>query len=378
MTAAGFIEIVLRDGEQQLGEIVSEWRELAASIETSSYFQTPDWVLAWWADQGRPRTILGLWRDHAGRLEAVAFLSELREPVRHGFPFAIPIVTNSGSGRPHSADRCGWPVLPHRVAEVRDWAATHGRRRSLLLRHLDHRSSGVQCVPPGARLVLTTSCPALELAGDGSEVPMSKSLAKHLRRYERRLAAKGVTYTWTPPEQMTPDAVDLLFALHSSSRSRRGDSSFTPDLHAAFQRRLVGAARPGCGPAMAIAWHEGHPIGINYGFVWRDTFYAYQQGWDVSYATLRLGTVLKGETIRLARKHGLRSFDFLRGVESHKYSWGAIDVVDETWLLRRGAGGRLLEWKYRLARADQARDLRRTASARPRAKSVVAPGSRLP
>ena len=108
MTAAGFVEIVLRDGEQQLGEIVSEWRELAASIETSSYFQTPDWVLAWWADQGRPRTILGLWRDHAGRLEAVAFLSELREPVRHGFPFAIPIVTNSGSGRPHSADRCGW------------------------------------------------------------------------------------------------------------------------------------------------------------------------------------------------------------------------------------------------------------------------------
>jgi CelD/BcsL family acetyltransferase involved in cellulose biosynthesis len=129
---------------------------------------------------------------------------------------------------------------------------------------------------------------------------------------------------------------------------------------------------------MTTASHEGHPIGINYGFVWRDTFYAYQQGWDLSYATLRLGTVLKGETIRLAHAHGLRSLDFLRGVESHKYSWGATDVVDETWLLSRGPSGRLLEWKYRLARADQARDARRIGSAGPRAKSVVARAQLLP
>ena len=187
----------------------------------------------------------------------------------------------------------------------------------------------------------------------------------------------GVTFTWTPPEEMTPDAVDLLFALHASSRSRRGGSSFTPDLHAAFLRRLIAAGRPGCGPAMTIASHNGHPIGINFGFVWRDTFYGYQGGWDVSYAKLRLGTVLKGETIRLAQMNGLRSIDFLRGIEPHKYSWGATDVVDETWLLPRGPSGWLLEQKYRLARADQARDVRHTNDPRPHtdAKPVIDPGA---
>ena len=125
MTDSGFEEVALRDGQRQLGRVVAEWRDLAASIEGSSYFQTPDWVLGWWEDCGRPPTLVGLWRGASGCLEAVAFLSKLREPLRHGFPVTIPVVTNSGSGRPHSADRCGWPVLPHRVAEVRDWAATH-------------------------------------------------------------------------------------------------------------------------------------------------------------------------------------------------------------------------------------------------------------
>src|SRR5438445_11384337 len=43
---SGFEEVELRDGERQLGRVVGEWRALAASIEGSSYFQTPDWVRA--------------------------------------------------------------------------------------------------------------------------------------------------------------------------------------------------------------------------------------------------------------------------------------------------------------------------------------------
>ena len=81
----------------------------------------------------------------------------------------------------------------------------------------------------------------------------------------------GVTFTWTPPEEMTPDAVDVLFALHASSQSLRGGSSFTPELHADLQRRLIAAGGPGCGPAMVIATHQERPIGIDYGFAWLTT-----------------------------------------------------------------------------------------------------------
>jgi len=166
----------------------------------------------------------------------------------------------------------------------------------------------------------------------------------------------GVTFAWTPPERMTPDAVDLLFALHASSRSGRGASSFKPEVQGDLQRRLVASSTKGCGPAMVIATCRERPIGIDYGFVWRDTYHAYQGGWDASYAKLRLGSVLMQETIRLARINGFGTIDFLRGIEAYKYRFGASDVVDETWLLPRGPSGRLLEWKYRLARAAQAGD----------------------
>jgi len=361
---SGFSEIALRDGWRQLGEVVAEWRDLAARVEGSSYFQTPDWVLSWWEDRARPPTAIGLWRDGAGRLEAVACLSRLREPLWRRLPLSIPVVTNSGSGRPHSADRCGWPALPHRVAEVREWARAQRRHGSLLLRHVDQRS-GQRCVPADAHLVLTTRGPVLKTAGDGSVVPGSRHLAREFPRYRRKLEQMGVTFAWTPPERMTPGAIDELFRLHASSRAGRGPSSFTPELHGDFQRRLVAAARPGCGPAMATAVApDGRLIAADYGFVWRDTFYDYQTGWDASYAKLRVGKVLRGETIRLAQCNGLRSVDLLRGVEPYKYAWGASDVVDETWLVPRGPSGWFLERKFQLVRAEQARDARLAARQR--------------
>ena len=238
----------------------------------------------------------------------------------------------------------------------------------------------MQCVPPGAyyaRLVLTTACPVREVTCDGSVLPTSRSLATDLRRYRRRLEAMGVTFTWTPPEQMTPDAVDLLFALHASSRSRRGGSSFTPDLHAAFLRRLIAAGRPGCGPIMAIASHNGRPIGINYGFVWRDTFYGYQGGWDSSYAKLRLGTVLKGrdDPARPNEWVPLDRFPARRRAPQ-------VLVERRTSLTRRGcchaaraAGSSNGSTN---SRADQAREARHTNDLRPHtdANPVGDPGAR--
>jgi len=47
-------EVIQLANLEQLGSRIDEWRDLAARIEGSSYFQTPDWVLTWWEDAGRP------------------------------------------------------------------------------------------------------------------------------------------------------------------------------------------------------------------------------------------------------------------------------------------------------------------------------------
>ena len=368
-------EVIQLTNLEQLGSRIDEWRDLAARIDGSSYFQTPDWVLTWWEDAGRPPAEMAFWRSPAGTLEAVAYLAQARERLVRQLPFTVRITTNLGSGRPHSADHCGWPAMPHRVPDVQRWVATHHWSSAILLRHLDH-DTGVPCVPQGARLVLRTPCPRLYIADDTDRRQRSKNLRQHIARCQRKFAEEGVTFSWIPPESMTTSAIDDLFTLSESRRSLKGSSSFLRERAADFHRRLVAWNGIGRGSAMVLAVRDGQPVGVAYGFVWRDVFYNYQGGWDATWAHLSLGTVLESEMIRFARLHGLHCIDFLRGRELYKYRFGAVDKTDESWLLPRGIGGWLIARKYQIVGAQHAwrEARRRRGSDRAReSPSVTAP-----
>lgn len=338
--------------------VIDEWRALAARIESSTYFQTPDWVLNWWEDVGRPATDVALWRAADGRLEAVAYLTRSRERIHRRDPLALFVAVNSGSGT-HSGDHCGWPVMAHRLADVRRWLAAHHERTSLLLRSLDP-DSGVPCLPSGGRRVLTTTCPRLAIPEDPSGLPISSNFRQQLNRYRRKQDRAGLTVEWHPSGTLTAEAIDTLFTLHESRRSLRGYSSFMRERHAGFQRRLIAWSGAGRGPAMVLARCDGEPVGALYGYSWRDTFSYLQGGWKAEWEPLRLGYRLVHEAIQLAGSDGARWFDFLRGDESYKYRFGAEDRLDETWLFPRGSSGVLTDWKFALIRARRAR-LRRRA-----------------
>ena len=368
-------EVVKLSDVGQLGSRIDDWRDLAARIEGTSFFQTPAWVLNFWEDTGRPPAEIAFWRNTSGMLEAVACLVETRERLVHKLPVMVRITTNLGSGRPHSADHCGWPVMPHRVADVQRWIATHHWRNAIELRHLD-QETGVPIVPRGAKRVLTTPCPRLYIEGDPDRGKRSTNMRQQVGRFKRKLERLGVSFTWTPPEAMTTRDIDILFTLSESRRSLKGSSSFVRERFADFHRRLIGWNGVGHGSAMALAICEGRPIGIAYGFVWRDTLYRYQGGWDAAWAHLKLGTVLESETIRLAQLHGLRRVDFLRGRELYKYRFGAVDKMDESWLLPRGFGGWLIGRKFQAVRMQRAwmEARQRDGSASTKKPSATTPG----
>lgn len=345
----------LADGVLSAG-VIDEWRALASRLDSSTYFQTPDWVLNWWEDVGQPSTDLALWRGADGRLEAVAYLTWSRERVHRRDPLALPLAINTGSGM-HSGDHCGWPVMGHRLDDVRRWLAGHHERGSLLLRSLDPES-GVSCLPSGGRRVLTTTCPRLAIPEDISGLPISSNFRQQLNRYRRKQDRAGLSIEWHAAGSLTDDAVGTLFDLHESRRSLSGYSSFVRERHAEFQRRLVAWSGRGRGPAMVLARCEGEPVGVLYGYSWRDTFSYLQGGWKAEWEPLRLGYRLVFEAIRLAGVDGARWFDFLRGDEGYKYRFGAQDRLDETWLFPRGSSGVLTDWKFALIRARRARMLR--------------------
>jgi CelD/BcsL family acetyltransferase involved in cellulose biosynthesis len=336
---------VLTRPEQLLG-VVDDWRRLAAAGD-SSYFVSPDWVLGWWeALGGGVEGEVAIWRDRSGALEAVVPVARVRQRLHPRVPVAVGACTNLGSGA-GAADHCGWPVAPGRAEAVRAWIARKAASGPLLLHDLDPEL-GVPFVPAGARRVGVSACPRLAIPPPGQELELSGKFRKQLRAYARKLEQQGIAFRWVGGEQMTEDLLETVYRLHERRWSLVGGTSSFDRGRAGLQRRLIARGGPGRGPAVVLAERDGQAVGVLYGFLWRDVFAYYQTGWEPEWAAANLGTVLVSEAIRLAGSAGARVFDFLRGAEAYKYRFGATDRVDETWLVPRGARGRLLDLRYRV------------------------------
>jgi CelD/BcsL family acetyltransferase involved in cellulose biosynthesis len=332
---------------EQLGPVAGEWRELAARTPELSYFTTPDWVLGWWETFGDGHAAeIAVWRDRAGRLEAVVALARAGQRIHPRLPVRLPVWTNLGSGV-GGADHCGWPVAADRVQDVRDWIAERTAGAPLVLSNLDP-STGRPFVPAEARRVAVSRCPRLVVPEAGEAIGSSRNLRKQLRAYTRKLLDQGVTFRWIPPGKVSEADLETVFRLHEARWSIAAETSSFDRSRAALHRRLIARAGPGHGPAMLVAERDGHAVGVSYGFLWGEVYAAFQSGWEPEWAASHLGTVMDGETIRAAQAGGARIYDFLRGAEAYKYRFGAADRVDETWLVARGGSGRLLDLRYRL------------------------------
>jgi CelD/BcsL family acetyltransferase involved in cellulose biosynthesis len=337
----------IRTRPEELAGAVEEWRRLAAGCDNTSYFLSPDWVLGWWETLGHGRTAeVAIWRDPSGGLEGIVPLIQVEQRLHRRVPLAVRVWTNMGSGI-GGADHCGWPVLSGRVDHARAWIERKSARAAMLLKDLDPEL-GVPFVPDSARRLTVSACPRLVIPPEGQELAVSSKFRKQLAAYTRKLARQGVEFRWVDPAQMSDSLLETVFRLHERRWSvAQGTSSFTRS-RAALHRQLISRGGPDRGPAVVLAERGGQPVGVLYGFRWRDVFAYYQTGWEPEWAAANLGTVLVSEAIRLAGQAGARVFDFLRGAESYKYRFGAVDRIDETWLVPRGAHGRLLGLQYRV------------------------------
>ena len=338
----------VRSRPEELEDLLDDWRRLAAEVGGTSYFASPDWVLAWWETLGAGTAAeVAVWRGPSGELEAVAALARARQRLHRRLALAVTAWTNLGSG-PGAADHCGWPVRPSRAGEVRAFLQAKAAAAPLLLSELDPET-GAPLVPSGARRVASSACPRLDIPADGQPSPFSSSFRKQLRAYGRKLERRDVKFRWVACQEMTEELLETLFQLHERRFAASGRPTSFDRGRAGLHRRLIARAAPGRGPAMVLAEQDGRAVGALYGFCWGEVFAYYQTGWEPEWADANLGTVLVAEAIRLAGLAGARVFDFLRGAEAYKYRFGATDRVDGTFLVPSGAGGRVLDLRYRLA-----------------------------
>jgi CelD/BcsL family acetyltransferase involved in cellulose biosynthesis len=339
-------EVIDLDGPASLETLDREWLELAGRLDGTSYFQTPDWVLAWWETIARrPATRVAMWRAPGGRLEAVVALSRDRERLHRRLPVAVPVYANAGSGA-GAADHCGWLVSAERADDVGAWVSEAIGGSAVLVRGADPDWSA-QSLPAGARVVDATACPRVELPLADRGAGPSPAFVRQLRRFTRRLEREGVRFEWVPPAHVDEGLLVALFELHAYGRARRGGTTFDMT-QLAFHRRLAERSGLGRGPAAVVARRDESIAGVLYGFWWQDTFAAYQSGWDLRLARHSMGSVLVLHALERAAEEGAHTFDFLRGTEPYKYRFGARDRCDRTWLVSRGPAGALLAARHRV------------------------------
>ncbi len=352
--------VVLTSPEEAAG-VIRPWRRLVESTPGSSYFMSPDWVLAWWELlAGRHDVELAVWQD-GDSVDAVIGLTPYRARWLPRTRLSRRVFTMAGTGA-GAADHCGWAVRPHRRESARVWLSDHLRGATSVLPNLD-RDSDSHTLLSGARAVQQTACPRVRLDG-GDTLPGSAKLRSNVRRAERQLEAAGVEFSWVGSGQVDSSVLEAVIRLHAArSADQSWNTTFTAERRP-FHERLIDRAGPSRGPTAVIAKRGRTIVGVLYGFRWQDQFAHYQSGWDPEFARFSLGSVLVMSAMRLARADGARVFDFLRGQEPYKYRFGAMDRVDTTWLAPRGAAGRILDLQFGMA---DGRSAHRLEDARARA-----------
>src|SRR5215208_3043415 len=310
--------------------LAPEWRELWRRLPAATPFQSPGWLIAWYACF-RP-----------GPLRCVAVIFQRR------LVGLAPFYAEDGPG--------GRRLLPlgisvsdhHDVLVDPMYEAATG---ALLLKHLlQPPYEGTLCCEElredSAALRMwgqsewlrarnsQSACPVLPLVRSfETQIPRHK--LRKLRMARHRIERHGGAII-TPTQDAACGLIAELFRLHAARWTNRGEAGVLADERLRhFHETVLPALLDENLLRLYGLYIGGILAGAYYGFHWRERAYAYLGGFDPAFAYHSPGTVLIGHAIEEALREGASEFHFLRGREAYKYEWGASDRWNARLELRR-------------------------------------------
>ena len=288
---------------EDLAAIGADWLDLWRRSGATP-FQSLMWLLPWWRHFGSNELHAIEFRE-GGRLEALAPLYILRDDSESLGLFL-------GTGISDYLDVLGDAAFMDHIAraDCQVWELQQLRESSPILNAPlpNGWSDNVEDQDP---------CLVLPLA----ELSPSTHFQKKLRYYRRRL--EPVTF-----EEATPDNLNALlqalFDLHAARWQRRDmPGMLADDVIQQFHRDAAKAMLDAGALRMYAMRSADRIVATFYGFADATTVYYYLSGYDPELEKLSPGTVVIAHAIERAQRDGAATFDFLRGAEEYKTSWGA-------------------------------------------------------
>jgi CelD/BcsL family acetyltransferase involved in cellulose biosynthesis len=327
------IEIATITGEHAVADLRREWVELWRTDPVATPFQSPAWLLASWRHFGTPEPLV-LTARAGGELVGLLPLYLLREPgCRKLLPIGVGLSDYVGALLDPAA-----PAVAEKFVEA--IAATPGWDECWLPDLAADGALAMATLPTAldATVVEASPCPVLPLprtpAGLAAVVP--RKTLRDLHQARSRAAAAGGVAIETIGEERLDEALDDLFRLHEQRWRARGepgvcDGARVQSFHRAAAHGLLAAG-------MLRLYRlriGGAVLAVYYGFIAKETAFAYLGGFDPSQPRLSPGMLILAHAIEQAVAEGAQRFDFLRGGEVYKYAWGARDRAKTSLHLRR-------------------------------------------
>ncbi len=328
------MKLEILDNLASLEQTEGEWFAFTSQIEGLTPFQLPAWQLTWWRHFGSGDLHVMVFRQSE---KIVAFIPAFRHVWE-----ARPQITLLGSG---ISDYLDPPIAPSHSAEVVSALRTH------LLEDSDWKILNWQDLSAGtpltalsagnlqARATDDTPCSQITLTGEFEDYwsARSKDLRRNLRRYGHRAEQAGeIEFAVTSKAE---DALlHELVRLHAERWGQRGETGMIEANHsAAFLRHLARQFERLDMLRFFSLCFKDEVVAVSIGFLYRNVLYSYLSAFDPHYDLLGFGRKLLHDSLRHAWKQRYTAWNFCRGEEAYKFSFGATSIPKCRLMLTRAA-----------------------------------------
>ncbi len=309
---------------ERLFQLQFEWTTLIELLSSTTPFQTPEWQLTWWKHFG------------SGNLQALALrdvdqLVGLLPIFRHEWEERRQL-TLIGSG---ISDYLDPPILPTSSLEVlselsyiltidKTWDVCNWQDlcTATPLRLLS------DCVELNVQAQADTVCSAITLNKDFDAYWRERSAdhRRNIARYARKAEAEGAVQ-FSVDNRANPAVLDALIKLHGARWRKQGESgTIAANRSAAFLRDVAEQlSNKDALRLFSLNW-KGQTVAVIFGMAKANVLYGYLSAFDPEWEELGFGRNLLFQSLRYASEHGYDCWNFLRGDEPYKASWGAVPI----------------------------------------------------
>ena len=318
----------------ELEQFRSSWNHLLQENPSSSIFQTPEWLSAWWNAFGADKRLLGLvFADSLGKTVGIAPLYAERKSFL-GLRLTTLRLVGAGSGDSDALDFITLPGYERRCAEAfTEWLSRNAKWNVCSLETLPENSLVAKYLLEHAQKsnwrMDSTLTPnfVIDLPPTWAQYlsTLESAFRPLLTRYPRRLQSRfSVRILRSERIEDIQDQLQTLFSLHQMRWTGRGEpGAFASADRRKFYFQIAEAFLHRGWLEFWLLSLDGETVGAQFCFRYNNTVSLLQEGFHPKYTAEKIGYALRAHVLEETIRTGAQRYDFLGGADTYKAKFGS-------------------------------------------------------